>query len=48
MSNDFDKWLNVIKSEMDSMYTNQVWTLVDAPESVTPWAANGSSKRRLE
>ena len=23
------KWLKVMKSEMDSMYTNQVWTLVD-------------------
>ena len=36
MSSDSDKWLNIIKFKMDSMYTNQVWTLVDAPEGVTP------------
>ena len=36
MSSDYDKWLNDMKSEMDSMYTNQVWTLVDVPEGVTP------------
>src|SRR5262249_24233818 len=28
------KWLEAMKSEMDSMYTNQVWTLVDAPEGI--------------
>ena len=35
MSSDSDKWLNVMKFEMDSMYTNQDWTLVNVPESVT-------------
>ena len=25
-----------MKSEMDSMYTNQVWTLVDPPEGIKP------------
>jgi hypothetical protein len=29
-----EKWLEAMKSEMDSMYTNQVWNLVDAPEGV--------------
>ena len=28
-----DKWIEAIKSEMQSMYDNQVWTLVDPPES---------------
>ena len=28
---DSRKWLDAMKSEMDSMYTNQVWTLVDPP-----------------
>ena len=36
MSSDSNKWLNAIKSEMDSMYVNQVWILVVAPEGVTP------------
>ena len=35
MSRDSDRWLEAMKSEMDSMYTNQVWTLVEAPEGVT-------------
>ena len=36
MSSDSDKWFEAIKFEMDSMYTNQVWTLVDTSEGVTP------------
>ena len=31
MSQDSDKWLEAMKSEMGSMYKNQVWTLVDLP-----------------
>ena len=27
-----DKWLGAMESEMQSMYDNQVWTLVDPPE----------------
>src|SRR4051812_25719358 len=27
-----EKWLESMKSEIDSMYANQVWTLVDIPE----------------
>ena len=27
-----EKWLEAMKSEMGSMYDNQVWTLVDIPE----------------
>ena len=27
-----EKWLEAMKSEIDSMYTNKVWTLVDIPE----------------
>ena len=36
MRRDSDKWLETMKSEMDSMYSNQVWTLVDALEGVNP------------
>ena len=30
---DFEKWLNTMKSEIDSMHSNQVWTLVDVRKS---------------
>ncbi|KAK1681592.1 hypothetical protein QYE76_042440 [Lolium multiflorum] len=33
MSPDFNKWKEAMKSEMGSMYDNQVWTLVDLPDS---------------
>jgi hypothetical protein len=29
-----ETWLEAFKSEMDSMYTNQVWNLVEAPEGI--------------
>ena len=32
MSPDSVKWLEVMKSEMGSMYENKVWTLVDLPD----------------
>ena len=35
-SSESDQWLNAMKSEMDSMYTNQGWTLVDPPEGIKP------------
>ena len=47
MSYNFDKWLNAIKSEIDSMYTNQVWILVDAPESVTPIDCKWVFKKKI-
>ncbi|KAK4403200.1 Retrovirus-related Pol polyprotein from transposon TNT 1-94 [Sesamum angolense] len=33
---DSGKWLEAMKFEMDSMSSNQVWTLVDRPKAVTP------------
>jgi hypothetical protein len=33
---DSEKWLEAMKSEMDSRYKNQVWTLVEAPEGINP------------
>ena len=35
MSSDSKKWLNIMKSKMNSMYTNQVWTFVNAPDEGT-------------
>ena len=32
MSPDSEKWLQAMKSKMQSMYDNQVWNLVDPPE----------------
>ena len=32
MSPDYEKWLQAMKFEMQSMYDNQVWNLVDPPE----------------
>ena len=32
MSPDSTKWLDAMKSEMGSMYENEVWTLVDLPD----------------
>ena len=48
MSRDSDRWLEVMKSEMDSMYTNQVWTLVDAPEGVTLIGCKWVFKKKIE
>ena len=36
-----------MKSEIDSMYTNQVWTLVDALESVTPIGYKWIFKKKI-
>ncbi|KAL0387786.1 UNVERIFIED_CONTAM: Retrovirus-related Pol polyprotein from transposon TNT 1-94 [Sesamum radiatum] len=33
---DSEKWLESIKSKMDSMSSNQIWTLVDQPKGVKP------------
>ena len=37
-----------MKSEMDSMYTNQVWTLVDAPEGVKPIGGKWIFKKKTD
>ena len=33
---DSEKWLEAMKSEIDSMHSNQVWTLVDLSEGIVP------------
>ena len=33
-SPDSDRWLESMKSEMQSMYDNQVWTLIDPPNGL--------------
>ncbi|CAL9031325.1 unnamed protein product [Prunus brigantina] len=44
---DSQKWLGAMKSEMDSMYTNQVWTLVDPPFGIVPIGNKWIFKRKI-
>ncbi|PKI39011.1 hypothetical protein CRG98_040609 [Punica granatum] len=45
---DSEKWLDVMRSEMESMYTNQVWTLVDPPEGVKPIRCKWVFKKKTD
>ena len=45
---DSEKWLEAMKSEMDAMYANQVWTLVDQPESVRPIGCKWVFKKKTD
>ena len=47
LSRDSDKWQIVMESEIDSMYINQVWTLVDAPEGVNPIGCKWVYKKKV-
>ena len=47
MSKDSDRWLEAMRSKMDSMYVNQVWTLVDAPEGVSPIRCKWVYKKKI-
>ncbi|KAL0361591.1 UNVERIFIED_CONTAM: hypothetical protein Sradi_3843600 [Sesamum radiatum] len=42
-----DKWLEAMKFEMDSMGSNQVWTLVNRPKGVRPVGSKWVYKRKL-
>ena len=48
MTLDSEKWLEAMRSEMESMYTNQVWTLVDPPEGVKPIGCKWVFKRKTD
>ena len=41
-------WLEAMRSEMDSMYANQVWTLVDPPEGVKPIGCKWVFKKKTD
>ena len=43
---DKDKWLEAMKLEMDSMYSNSVWELTDPPEGVKPMGYKWIYKRK--
>ncbi|KAL0285238.1 UNVERIFIED_CONTAM: Retrovirus-related Pol polyprotein from transposon TNT 1-94 [Sesamum radiatum] len=44
---DSKKWIEAVKSEMDSMNSNKVWTLVDPPKGVKPVGCKWVYKRKL-
>ena len=45
---DSNDWLEAMKSEMQSMYDNQVWDLVDPPEGVKPIGNKWVFKRKID
>ena len=45
---DSDKWLGAMKAEMDSMYENQLWNLVDPLEGVKPIGCKWVFKRKTD
>ncbi|KAM1515934.1 hypothetical protein ACFX10_014988 [Malus domestica] len=44
---DSKRWQEAMKSEMDSMYQNQVWTLIDPPEGIVPVGNKWVFKRKI-
>src|SRR5262249_47187394 len=44
---DSERWLQAMKSEMDSMYFNQVWNLVDPFEGIVPIGCKWIFKRKI-
>ena len=44
---DSEKGLDAIKSEINSMHSNQVWTLVDPPEGIVPIGCKWIYKRKI-
>ncbi|KAK8523031.1 hypothetical protein V6N12_073742 [Hibiscus sabdariffa] len=47
-SPDSEKWLEAMRSEMDSMSENQVWTLVEPPEGIKPIGCKWVFKKKTE
>ena len=44
---DFEKWLEAMKSEIDSMRSNQVWSLVDLLEGIVSIGCKWIYKRKI-
>ncbi|KAK8584360.1 hypothetical protein V6N12_068604 [Hibiscus sabdariffa] len=47
-SPDSEKWLEAVRSEMDSMSDNQVWTLVEPPEGIKPIGCKWVFKKKTD
>ena len=41
------RWLEAMRTEMDSIYANQVWSLIDPPEGVIPIGCKWIFKRKI-
>ncbi|KAL4383655.1 hypothetical protein GQ457_15G018400 [Hibiscus cannabinus] len=48
VSPDSEKWLEAMRSEMDSMSDNQVWTLVEPPEGIKPIGCKWVFKKKTD
>ncbi|KAK9025215.1 hypothetical protein V6N11_065111 [Hibiscus sabdariffa] len=48
LSPDSEKWLEAMRSEMDSMSENQVWTLVEPPEGIKPIGCKWVFKKKTD
>ena len=44
---DFEKWMEAMKIEIDSMHSNQIWTLVDPSEVLYLLGINRSTKEKF-
>ena len=44
---DSSRWLDAMKIEMDFMYANQVWTLIDPLEGIVPIGCKWIFKRKI-
>ena len=47
-SPDSDRWLEAMKSEMQSMYDNQVWTLIDPPNGLKTIRCKWVFKKKID
>ncbi|KAK8652100.1 hypothetical protein V6N13_061124 [Hibiscus sabdariffa] len=47
-SPDSEKWLEAMRSEMDSMSDNQVWTLIEPPEGIEPIGCKWVFKKKTD
>ena len=48
MGPDSEKWLLAMKSKMQSMYDNQVWTLIDPPDAVKTIGSKSVFKKKTD
>jgi hypothetical protein len=48
--NDVDKdhWVKAMESELESMYSNKVWTLLKVPNVIKLLVVNGFTRERRE
>jgi hypothetical protein len=44
---DADQWVKAMKSELELMYSNNVWSLVKAPNNIKPIGCKWVYKRKI-